>query len=266
MKQIFQQRAGTWILLGLLAGGAPSVSAQRPPEPVATPAGMALIPAGVYQPTFRREATNSVPVKAFLLDVMPVTNGEFLEFVRVHPAWRRSQVAPTSAESSYLTHWAGDLDLGAAVARAPVVNVSWHAALAYAHWRGKRLPTLAEWEWAAVAGFRTLNGRDEPEFRRALLEWHSTPAPARLPVVGLAPPNVHGVRDLHGLVWEWVADFDGPWVRDSRGADAIRFCGAGGAGLRDRTDFPLLMRDGLRLSLRAEFAVPNLGFRCARSR
>ncbi len=269
MEWIFQQRAGAWILLGLLAGGAPAVSAQRPPETVSTSTGMALIPAGIYQPPFRREATgatNGVPVKTFLLDVMPVTNVEFLEFVRVHPTWRRSQVSRDFAEPAYLAHWAGDLDLGAADPRAPVVNISWHATLSYAHWRGKRLPTLAEWEWAAAAGFRGIVGRDEAEFRRALTEWYSTPTPVALSPVGRTPLNFHGVRDLHGLVWEWVADFDGPWVRDSRGAAALRFCGAGGEGVRDPSDFPALMRYGLRQSLQAEFAVPNLGFRCAKSR
>jgi formylglycine-generating enzyme required for sulfatase activity len=193
---------------------------------------MALIPGGTYQPPFRREGADGVPVKAFLLDRTPVTNGEFLAFVRAHPAWRRSQIAPTFAESAYLSHWAGDLEPGVAAMNGPVVNISWHAALAYAHWRGKRLPTLAEWELAAAAGFRTAEGRNEPAFRRALAAWYSTPAPATLPAVGLGPPDIHTVRDLHGLVWEWVSDFDGPWIRDSRGAETPRFCGAGGAAAR----------------------------------
>ena len=57
------------------------------------PREMVLIPAGRYTPLFRGEnEPNEVSVSPFLLDVYPVTNGEFLEFVRANPKWRRSEV------------------------------------------------------------------------------------------------------------------------------------------------------------------------------
>src|SRR5688572_24835187 len=57
------------------------------------PTGMALVPTGRYTPLFRGENDpKDVPVPAFLLDAYPVTNAEFLEFVRANPKWRRSQV------------------------------------------------------------------------------------------------------------------------------------------------------------------------------
>src|SRR5687767_6030301 len=58
-------------------------------------AGMALIPAGDYAPLLRtKDEPERVSVAAFWLDARPVTNAEFLEFVRSNPAWRRSRVGP----------------------------------------------------------------------------------------------------------------------------------------------------------------------------
>jgi formylglycine-generating enzyme required for sulfatase activity len=50
------------------------------------------------------------------------------------------------------------------MARAPVTNVSWFAAKAYASWKGKRLPTVAEWEYAAAASVDKPDGASDPEF------------------------------------------------------------------------------------------------------
>ena len=95
---------------------------------------MALVPAGAYAPILRaKDEPERVPVPAFLLDVRPVTNAEYLAFVRAHPAWGRSAVSPLFADSGYLADWAGDLELGPqAPAEAPVVRVSWFAARAFA--------------------------------------------------------------------------------------------------------------------------------------
>ena len=58
-----------------------------------SPPGMARIPDGVYRPFFlAQNDLKEVPVKSFCLDILPVTNGDFLEFVRANPRWRRSQV------------------------------------------------------------------------------------------------------------------------------------------------------------------------------
>ncbi len=146
-------------------------------------ASMVLIPAGEYEPVLRgQDEPVRAAVAAFWLDTRPVTNAEFLEFVRANPKWRRSRVAPLFADDGYLGDWAGDLGLGPrAPADAPVVRVSWFAARAYAAWRGKRLPTTAEWERAAAAGFTTDRGEDEPAYREAALGWFASPAPDVLP-------------------------------------------------------------------------------------
>lgn len=235
-------------------------------EPTAP--GMARIPDGVYR-AFIRSAGDpkEIPVKAFDLDILPVTNGDFLEFVRAHPQWRRSQVKRLFADEYYLKNWAGDLELGTnAPADAPVTFVSWFAAKAYAQSKGKRLPTVAEWEYAASASPARPDGENDPAFKRDVLAWYSTPASAKPLRVGQNRANCWGVRDLHGLVWEWALDFNSALVsEDSRGgSDRQFFCGAGAQGAADVDDFPAFMRYGFRSSLKADYCVHNLGFRCAK--
>lgn len=232
---------------------------------------MTSIPAGVHRPLFRMpDEPRVVPVEAFRMDLTPVTNGDFLEFVRRNPRWRRSMVKRVFADEGYLAHWRGDLDLGEASASLeaqPVTRVSWFAAKAYAAWRGCRLPSTSEWECVASAGFASRDGSREPAFVAQLNRWYATPSSPSLPAVAGGRPNYFGVHDLHGVIWEWTADFNSELVTgDARGDTGIErelFCGAGSQGAADRTDFPAFMRSALRSSLRASYTLPNLGFRCA---
>ena len=236
----------------------------------AVPPGMALLPDGLYRPLFRSEKdAKELPVKSFVLDLHPVTNAEFLEFVRANPRWRRAEVKRLFADENYLKHWAGDLELAAAVTtNTPVTWVSWFAAKSFAQWAGKRLPTTAEWEYAAAASPTRPDGANDPEFRKQLAAWHSSPAPERLPPVGTGRANYFGVHDLHGLVWEWVADFNAAMVTgDARGDSGLErqlFCGSGSQGAKDVSDYAAFMRFGFRSSLKADYTVHNLGFRCAK--
>ena len=70
---------------------------------------MVRVSGGIYRTQFRGGTNLEVIVKPFHLDALPVTNGDFLEFVRAHPAWRRSQIPRAQAEPGYLQHWAGYL-------------------------------------------------------------------------------------------------------------------------------------------------------------
>lgn len=240
--------------------------ADASPEPRGT---MATIPAGTYVPLSRSVLdAASVPVPAFRLAVNPVTNAEFLAFVTAHPRWRRSGVSRLFADESYLRGWAADLEPGpGAPPDAPVVNVSWFAARAYARWVGKRLPTLAEWEHAAAAGYTTTDGRNEPAFTRDLYAWLARPVPPVLPSVDSLPCNVYGVRGLQGLVWEWVDDFNTALVtgesRADSGLDRDLFCGAGAVAAKDTSDYAAFMRQALRSSLKGHNTTTSLGFRCA---
>ncbi len=235
------------------------------------PTGMVELPAGVYHPLFRAPSElKNVPVQAFYLDILPVTCGEYLEFVRANPRWRRSQVPRLFADEAYLKDWADDLSPGTnAPLNTPVTYISWFAARAYAQWRGKRLPTVAEWEYAAAASPTQPDGESDAAFNAQVLRWYTTPAPSRLAPVSAGPTNFWGVQDLHGLVWEWVADFNtamltGDSRADSGGLERGLFCGAAAQGAQDLKDYPAFMRYGFRSSLNANYCIHNLGFRCAK--
>jgi len=253
------------IVAGLICNAKGSVPASTNP-----PAGMVFIAGGVFKPMFRSPADfKEISVKPFCLDILPVTNGEFLEFVRANPRWRRSQVKHLFADESYLKNWAGDFELGTNTSpNAPATFVSWFAAKAYAQWKGKRLPTISEWELVAAASETRPDGENDPAFKRALLAWYSSPSEKQLASVGTHPTNYWGVQDMHGLIWEWVANFNTAMMTgDSRGdsgLDRQLFCGGGSVGARDVTDYAAFMRYGFRSSLKAEYCIHNLGFRCAK--
>lgn len=242
------------------------VSAGAPPNP---PPGMAFIPGGTYKPLYAKEAKPRA-VEPFFIDAVQVTNAEFLEFVKRHPEWRRSSVKRTLADASYLRHWAGDFQLGSENLRdAPVTNVSWFAAKAYCEANGKRLPTQDEWEFVARADATRLDATGDQAFLRLLLEWYSRAAPDVPPSVRTSGTNIHGVRGLHRLVWEWVHDFNSTMVvGDSRGDGSLErrlFCGAGALLASDVSNYAAFMRYAFRSSLKGGYCVSSLGFRGARS-
>jgi sulfatase modifying factor 1 len=231
---------------------------------------MVVVPSGLYKPVFRGEGDpKEIQVNPFALDRFPVTNQQYLEFLKANPKWTRSSVKRIFADENYLMNWTADLAPGVALLpTAPVTHVSWFAAKAYAAWKGKRLPTTAEWEYAAGASETTVEGEKEPAFKQQILAWYSQPSPEVLPPVGLQRPNFFGVHDLHGLIWEWVADFNTAMVtgdsRNDAGLQRDLFCGSGAEGAKDRGNYIAFMRYGFRSSLKANYTVQNLGFRCAK--
>ncbi|WP_423146017.1 formylglycine-generating enzyme family protein [Rubrolithibacter danxiaensis] len=233
----------------------------------ATPAGMVKIPAGVYTPFFQNKSDKPVSVESFYLDSRAVTNAEFLEFVKANPKWAKSNISPLFADKGYLKHWEGDFNIGKQynqIKNSPVTNVSWFAANAYCKWKGKRLPTLEEWEYAGSA--RITN--DNRPIKEIILAWYSKPTPSVLPPVGSAFKNRFNLYDMHGLVWEWVSDFNSIVMEgDSRSNSAINrelFCASGSFGAADKENYAAFMRFAFRGSLKAKYTVNNLGFRCAK--
>ena len=216
---------------------------------------MARLPAGTYRPLYSAPGESDVRVAAFALDRRPVTRAEFLAFVRLHPVWQRGSVRPLLAEPSYLAQWPGVLDAGSGSdLRRPATGVSWFAATAYCAARGKRLPTLDEWEYAAAASDTRRNATADKAFRRTMLGLYAARSSARLPIAGSGAANVYGIRDLHGSAWEWTLDFN---------SSHRLYCASGAIGAADPTNYPAFMRSAFRAALTPRATLDGLGFRCA---
>ena len=230
---------------------------------------MATVGPGMFHSVIPEgERDNEIEVPAFLLDRQPVTNRDFLEFTNAMPEWRRDNAIKLFADTGYLSHWASPIELGPNAAwEQPVIHVSWFAVMAYCEARNARLPRWYEWEFAAAADATRTDARDDPQWRQQILNWYSTPGDRILALVGQRAANVHGVYDLHGLVWEWVEDYNALLVaadnREQGGADKIKFCGAGALSMEQKDNYAVLMRIAMLSSLEASYTTRNLGFRCA---
>jgi len=248
--------------LALLICLAPAIAGADP--------GWASLPGGEFRSVLLYEDTGGVVnVAPFDLQRLPVTNAQYLAFVTQHPQWQRGRAPTVFAEPRYLELWRGPLDPGPKATPAqPVVQVSWFAAKAYCETQGARLPTWSEWEYAAAADATRADARSDPAWRERILAWYSVPSGSALPGVGRSPADVHGVKDLHGLVWEWVEDHSAMLVsgdnRDQGDPELLRFCGAGALSMDDRENYAVLMRVAMLSALEADDTTRNLGFRCAR--
>ena len=241
------------------------------PEP---PSGMQYIIGGVYAPLFKEAGVEQPTlVASFYLDTYPVTNAQYVAFLQANPRWRRSQVSPLLADAAYLRHWQADvppLEVATAIAQRPVTSVSWFAAHAYCRWQQKRLPSTAEWEYVALASTTAPDGSKDSAYQAHLLAWYTLPAPAVPPRIGSRQKNYWGISDLHGSLWEWVADFQTAFspgaARGDTEAERDRFCGSGALEVseQERVNYPVFMRYAYRRSLRGMYTIQNLGFRCAK--
>jgi len=259
------------VLLGVAGAAVPAAraagEAPAPGDPGVASRHPVGVPGGVYSPFYRVAEGGEVRVEAFELDARPVTNEEFLAFVRDHPEWRRSAAPELFRDDAYLSHWAGDLELGPdADAHQPVTFVSYFAAAAFCRAEGGRLPTEAEWEWAADPARE--GGPAEARAEQRILAFYARPK-GHLPRVGAGAPNALGLHDLHGVIWEWVSDFDASFAaadsRQTGDRDLRRVCGGAAIAADDAQDYAAFMRFAFRSSLEARYAMHHLGFRCARS-
>lgn len=236
---------------------------------------MSLVPGGIYASPFRDPADDAggdtarvrVALDPFRLDERAVTTAEYIAFLKENPRYTRARIPRMFADTGYLRAWKDDLRPDLRSLHSPVTAVSWHAAKAYCAAQGKRLPTTAEWEHAAAL---PAQASDSADYERVILEWYARSAAEGLPVSGSGTRHAHGIRDLHGVVWEWTADYNA-WngagvARRGRSDDSDDglFCGGAPARMVPNTSYAVYMRWAFRASLEPDYTVGTLGFRCAR--
>jgi len=149
----------------------------------------------------------------------------------------------------------------------PVETVSWNDAKAYCEKVGKRLPTEAEWEYAARAGTTTKyywgNSMDGE------YAWFHGNSGKKTHPVGQKKPNAWGLYDMSGNVWEWCSDrYDGNYYKSSPGKDPQGATSDGSRVLRGGSWFVLdyFLRSAFRFRFLPFFRNYFRGFRCVRSR
>lgn len=194
----------------------------------------------------------TVALGAFDIDAHEVTNREYSQFVEAGLArkphyWPRGRIPEGKADQ-------------------PVANVTWDEAHAYCRWKGKRLPTEAEWEKACRGGLTAKKfpwGDEEAESERA--HYDSVKGPK---ATCSYESNGYGLCDMAGNVWEWTADryakdyYSVGSSQNPQGPTAGRYRVLRGGSW---ADVPKFLTCAHRSFSRPEERSPNIGFRCART-
>ncbi len=199
-----------------------------------------------------------VEIAPFSLQAYPVTNSQYATFVTANPTWAPGNIAPELHNGLYLVHWTDGV-CPPQLADHPVTHVSWFAARAYAAWLGLRLPTEAEWEYAARTNRPQAEfpwGNEPPSKARAN---YANQVGGTTPI-GSYPATPWGLYDLAGNVWEYCQDL---WFehhdRSNGASDLARRAIRGGSWQGQPVNLRLTYRD----SHPALGASPVVGFRCA---
>jgi formylglycine-generating enzyme required for sulfatase activity len=194
-----------------------------------------------------------VRVASFALDRFEVTNAEFASFLEGHPEWRPDRIPARYHNGQYLQSWTAGLH-PTGQSDHPVTYVPWYAARAYCQAAGKRLPTEAEWEYAARGGERGEVfpwGEALPDSTHA--NWSGSGRNGTTPV-GRYAANEYGLFDMAGNVWEYTSD---EWPGSG---EVLRYAIRGGSWQGAAVNLRVRYRD----SHPANGAGPHVGFRCAR--
>lgn len=230
---------------------------------------MVSIKGGTYTPLYGRDSLQVI-IADFKMDIYPVTNQEFVAFLKENPRWKRSQVKKIFADGNYLIDWKSDIEIGNLQSLlAPITNISWFTANDYCECQGKRLPTIDEWEYVAMANEILPDARKLKDYNQIILDWYEKPKTFNNQI-GYTFKNYWKVYDLHGLVWEWTQDFNSVLIsgesRKDVDNDSNLFCGSAAIGATDLMNYAAFMRYAIRGSLKAKYTMKNLGFRCVRDK
>ena len=233
------------------------------------------------------KASKEVKIKSFLLDKNLVTVAQFDEFVNAtHYATEAQRFGNGGVFDADAHGWTlidgADYhnpfgrDKPKAQPNHPVTQVSWNDALAYAKWKGKRLPTQWEWEHAAKNGE---NARQQYTWGQDLVvggkykanTWQGSfpsyntveDGYAATSPVGAFGANKIGLTDMGGNVWQWCSDDIQPQGRDAEMDPAMRKVTRGGSFLCDPMVCHGFQVTG-RSSSTPESSMVHIGFRCAK--
>jgi len=218
---------------------------------------------------------HKVKISSFYIDQYEVTNAEFKEFIDKNPEWQKGNVPDSLHNGHYLEHWDGN-NYPAGEEYYPVYNVSWYAAVAYSQWQNKRLPTEAEWEYAAGCKGKFKNypwGDSKPDNSKC----NYNNQLGKAIEVGSYPPNNIGIYDMSGNVWEYTLDeWSATYYKNSPDNNPLN----GAKYFTKETLFAIKSRrvirggswGGSELNLRISFrdshpvtgAANHVGFRCVK--
>ncbi len=171
-----------------------------PPELAQKGAKMVLIPAGMFTMGSNKgeddeKPPHAVSLDAFYIDKYEVTNALYKMCVEADTCQPPKEIRSYTRSSYY-----GNSQFD----NYPVINVDWHQSKTYCEWRGARLPSEAEWEYAA-------RGTDERTYPwgEGIDETHANYNQSDTTAVGSyeSGKSPFGVYDMAGNVWEWVNDW-----------------------------------------------------------
>jgi len=235
---------------------------------------MVFIPEGVFTMGSNNGADDEKPahtrsVKSFFIDVLPITNAEFAEFLNSQGL--RNQQGENFYDDDdndariHLRHLKWQADDGFAMH--PVNEVSWVGARDYCYWLKKRLPTEEEWEKSARGTDERKYpwGNTKPDNKKALYgAVFNSSAPVDAFPEGASP---YGVLDMAGNQWEWVSSAYKPYPyrsddgRENQNPGPVRSTRGGG---HDSSDEEITTTQrGRNLSRNPQAGHHNIGFRCA---
>jgi formylglycine-generating enzyme required for sulfatase activity len=237
-------------------------------EMVRVPAGSILM--GSNDGPEDERPQHQVVVAEFFIDRTPVTNAQFALFLNaVGPTGSQGQRYFDTDDSDARIHrQAGKWLTDKGSEKNPVVEASWHGAVAYCAWAGKRLPTEAEWEKAARGndGRKYPWGNEPPDRSRAHFSagWNDFKPVGSFPN-GASP---YGVLDLAGNGWEWVSSayvsypYNPKDGREDLTREQVR--GTRGGGQDSSPEELTTTYRGRHVSRNFRSGHHNIGFRCAR--